>query len=184
MAGGEGDLPLSILYRRGEKLLEAYRNGDHESFADAHKILEQCEMVVDRAGLFSKNEDKEDLQTSSLQYLLIPFLKGELLSASRATVPAERHGHIASALAAYSAYLEQCHQYGLLGSHASQAHANEVEGLRMDPNSQRAAKVERFKRSKAITGLIQQLSNMKVHAEHDDQVRGVFKSLVLQSPPF
>jgi hypothetical protein len=171
MAEAVEHLPLSVLYQKAKRLLDDFKSGNHAAFADAHSALQQCEMLVDRAGLFSKNEDKEDLQTSSLQYLLVPFMKADLLSASRATDPSERHRHIASAVAAYSAFLEKCQQYELLGRLASQVYATEVGEQRMDPNSQRAAKVERFKRNKAITGLIQQLSVLKLQAEHHGQVR-------------
>ena len=166
-------MPLSVLHGNAKEQLAVFKSGRPDAFSDALRTLDQLEKAVDRAGLFSNNEDKDDLQTSCLQYLLAPFLKGELCANSPAIDPAERHRHLVSAEAAYSAYLQQCHQYGLLRNKESQLYAAAEDRKQQDPNSRRTEKIERFKRNKALTGLIEQLQRMKTLTGEDDLVMGL-----------
>ena len=55
------------------------------------------ERLVEAAGVFSANEEADDVQTNDLRYLLLPFFQGELLAAAQEA----RQLRLRQALAAY-----------------------------------------------------------------------------------
>ena len=75
---------------------------DGVSHVQMYQGLEAADCAVrqsDMQGLFSANEDLEDIQTSSLCYLLLEFFRGELLA--RASTASERSSALPLALTAY-----------------------------------------------------------------------------------
>ena len=53
-------------------------------------FLRHAVAQVDRVGVFSSNETKEDISTSDLKYVLAPFYLGEVASRTRTPDPAAR----------------------------------------------------------------------------------------------
>jgi len=51
-------------------------------FQEAVRWLQSCSSMVATLGLFSSNEQAEDIATADLKYLLVPYLLGDLLSRS------------------------------------------------------------------------------------------------------
>lgn len=50
---------------------------------EAVRCLQSCSTMVATLGLFSSNEQADDIATADLKYLLVPFLLGDMLSRSR-----------------------------------------------------------------------------------------------------
>eukprot|EP00775_Hariotina_reticulata_P001615 gene1615-1955_t len=156
------DLPLPVAYERASRL--ANTSG---STREALNLLECCEQLISSAALFSSNEDKDDLQTSCIRYLLVPLLRAELLNSQTGQSPPERLQLLQAAADAYSAFLQRCHQYGFLSDAISDAYTAEEQGIQQDSSTCRSQKIERFKRSKALAGLLQQMNSRKKPADEE-----------------
>lgn len=70
-------------------------------------LLQRCQRQVDTLGLFSPNEQTEDIATGDLKYLLIDCLLGDLLSRTDERDPLLRKELLKSCLQAYSRYAFQ-----------------------------------------------------------------------------
>lgn len=104
-----------------------------------------------------------------LACLQVPFHKAELLSTHSSPDLTTRLQQLRAAHDAYWQYLQRCHQYGFLKGSVADAYAAEEAGAAPDPGTARNHRIERFKRSKAVNGLLQQLkSRCKVA---DEEVR-------------
>lgn len=95
---------------------------------------------VRAADLFSANEEAEDLATADIKYLLAPFFLAELLnslpissapigpeSSPPETGPAQRMLKVEEALMLYTAFLDSCRQYGLLGQTGRQLYLQDAQ---------------------------------------------------------
>uniref|UniRef100_A0A0G4HLR1 TAP42-like protein n=1 Tax=Chromera velia CCMP2878 TaxID=1169474 RepID=A0A0G4HLR1_9ALVE len=109
---------------------------------------------TDRAGLFSRNEDLEDVHVSDLKFLLTDFLLGELHFG--VSSPEGRLGHIRTALVYWRSFVERLFDYGLVSEadkEALKTESGESEASRdkaKDPMVKRSEKIARFKRSKDL----------------------------------
>jgi hypothetical protein len=162
-------LPLSAAFSKAFRL----HSNASRSPADCQQlldVLEHCEQLVEQGGLFSRNETQEDLSTASMRYLLISYLKADVLNTMPQQSMAQRLQQAQAAKAAYSQFLQHCSQYSLLGSSCQAAYDAQESGQAVDPGTSRSQKVERFKRSKAVQGLIQQLESRQKRA--DEEVGG------------
>jgi hypothetical protein len=68
------NLSLSAAYDRVEELLDGSDGTSPASpntAQQALQLLSHCELLIQRAALFSSNEDADDLITSQLKYLLV-----------------------------------------------------------------------------------------------------------------
>lgn len=80
------DLPLPELFRRGAAAAEEAESrptGAPEGRAALQEglvALRAATRAVEAAALFSPNEDKDDIATADLRYLLVPYYLGELLA--------------------------------------------------------------------------------------------------------
>ncbi|KXZ46089.1 hypothetical protein GPECTOR_47g365 [Gonium pectorale] len=129
------------------------------SLIGAITLLLRTESAIESFGVFSANEDKDDLATGDMKYLLVPFYRASLLSA--APVPtdggsgasAARLAAVNRALPALGAFLQRCEQYGLLGALGSSGLEVAMGGA-VDPTARRNFKVEKFKRERALNGAL------------------------------
>ena len=83
------DLPLPALFRRAEATFQKLQaqqtppispSTQTQLINDALASLDRASLLVESLGLFSSNEDKDDLTTSEIKYLLIPYYKAEFLT--------------------------------------------------------------------------------------------------------
>ncbi|CAL8464841.1 g4376 [Coccomyxa elongata] len=143
------DLTLPVLFHN---CWVAHENGDSLTDAEieeAVRWLQKCSRLVATLGLFSSNEQAEDIATADLKYLLVPFLLGDILSRSRTQGLHRRVGLLNDALQLLRGFMEQLKQYGLLGRDES-AVLMEAQGqASLDPGTRRAQKVARFRMEKA-----------------------------------
>ena len=118
-------LPLGTLFSSAQgilKRLEELPPGDERAPALLEQgavQLRRAAAMVDSLGLFSPNEEAEDIPTSDLKYLLLPFYRGELAAQTRARDPLSRAAALADAAQHYRAFLSEARQYGLLGQEAA-----------------------------------------------------------------
>ncbi|KAI8464901.1 MAG: TAP42-like protein [Monoraphidium minutum] len=186
---GEQQLPLAELYGEAQGLAAAARAArTAPSTAAALAALGRCEAAVERAALFSDNEDLDDLATSSLKYLLLPWARAELLSgAPCAGGPEARARAVGGALAALREFLTRAAQYGALKGTAAvaagvggdgdgdadgggggvvvpQRAGGAAGGAGGDAGARRLAKIERFKRQRALAAAAEQLRKRREDA--------------------
>lgn len=73
-AADVGNLSLAAAYDRVNELLDGPDGtsaASPDTAQEALQLLSHCELLVQRAALFSSNEDADDLITSQLKYLLV-----------------------------------------------------------------------------------------------------------------
>ena len=132
-------------------------------------VLRHAVLQVDRAGVFSSNETKDDIATSDLKYVLAPFYLAEVVSRTRTpTTPVDGVGGggpppdpgaarlpiVAEAAENTELFLTMCERHDLLTKDSRET--REREGA-ADQATARAEKVARFKRDKAIRQRIEDL---------------------------
>lgn len=114
--------------------------------------------------MFSSNEDKDDLATSDMKYLLIPFYLAEVL-----TQLSEEHSKtsrkletIQKASSYYSSFVLMVQQYGFLEESTvlKQNAMVALENKQMDPSTLRESKIERFKLEKSIKNRLKILESI------------------------
>ena len=80
------DLPLPALFQRARatlKQLESLPASDprvQQLVRQGTAVLRHAAHAVDALALFSANEDRDDLTTGDIKYLLIPFYQAEVLA--------------------------------------------------------------------------------------------------------
>ncbi|KAH9325988.1 hypothetical protein KI387_006166, partial [Taxus chinensis] len=137
----------------------------------ACELLHQCELMIDRLGLFSPNEGKEDISTADLKYLLVPFYLGELtekiLDSNRLKIVKTSQFHLKE-------FVSICEKLELVPK-------EELEALVQDgtdmPEARRAKKVTRFKRQKAAESKLQDIKERKERRSRSMQAAAIDTSI-------
>ncbi|KDP30499.1 hypothetical protein JCGZ_16178 [Jatropha curcas] len=75
------DMPLPALFEKARKIhLTATESGaDQDTIRKGCEALEKCEEMISKLGLFSANETKDDISTTNLKYILVPYYLAELM---------------------------------------------------------------------------------------------------------
>ncbi|KAI0097379.1 TAP42-like family protein [Nemania sp. FL0031] len=128
-----------------------------EDIAAALGAYEKCVQIVDEISLFSKNESLEDIATSDLPYLLVPYHLAELHQKVPTRSPIERKGMLASARGAYESFLHRLDNYSILSPQDTKLfteYSEDATGFSTistkDPNARRNAKIANFKAEKEL----------------------------------
>ncbi|KAG2453979.1 hypothetical protein HYH02_001025 [Chlamydomonas schloesseri] len=158
--GGEAGLPLGVLFSRCQTVYaqqdQLVTSRDPDLIDSALTLLARTQSAVESAGIFSANEDADDLATADVKFLLVPFYIGSLLSAAPVTPGASGSAAVARlsavqrALPALGTFLHRCEQYDMLGVLGRNAMDAASSGAAPDPAAKRTFKVEKFKREKAL----------------------------------
>ncbi|GMJ13605.1 2A phosphatase associated protein of 46 kD [Hibiscus trionum] len=74
------DMSLAALFEQARKIhLTSTESGaDQDLVKKGCEVLGKCEDMINKLGLFSSNETKDDISTANLKYLLVPFYLAEL----------------------------------------------------------------------------------------------------------
>ncbi|GLC51908.1 hypothetical protein PLESTB_000561700 [Pleodorina starrii] len=176
---GEGGPPLAVLYSRCHAVhtqqdrLVASR--DFDLISSAVALLVRTQSAVESMGVFSANEDRDDLATADIKYLLVPFYLGSLLSAAPVRTDgatgasAARLALVSQASSALATFLQRCEQYDLLGALGRTAYD---AGAAIDPAAKRTFKVDMFRRGKALNAALGALEARRLAAaaqEREDE---------------
>jgi immunoglobulin-binding protein 1 len=184
------DLPLPALFNRAEATLYKLKSTPSPSqtqlIHDALTCLDRASALVDSLGLFSSNEDKDDLTTGVIKYLLIPYYKAEILAEQHQnyTRSNDSNGDTDSALlnqqklrleslksaqTLHENFLLQARQYDVLSAGALKCIFGVVESTnfssvaaqppKIDAATLRELKIEKFKLEKSVAARVSALSN-------------------------
>ncbi|GMY07544.1 PP2A regulatory subunit TAP46 [Fagus crenata] len=139
------DLPLPSLFELARKIHSTATDSgaDQEVLKKGRDALEKCEDMVNKLGLFSSNETKEDISTTNLKYLLMPFYLAEL---TEKVVQDDRIQILKASQEKLKEFISFCEAMELVPK-------EELEtSTQGGPNSladRRARKIARFKRQRA-----------------------------------
>eukprot|EP00246_Nothoceros_aenigmaticus_P016534 TRINITY_DN7590_c0_g1_i2.p1 TRINITY_DN7590_c0_g1~~TRINITY_DN7590_c0_g1_i2.p1 ORF type:complete len:410 (-),score=57.88 TRINITY_DN7590_c0_g1_i2:704-1894(-) len=144
------DLPLTALF---DQAYELYSNSistgiGSDEVSRGCRLLQRCQELVYRLALFSANEEKEDISTADLKYLLIPFYLADLTE----KLPSNNRPQMIHIITDYLlVFLRSSERLGFLTEGQFQLLTPEVA---RDPETRRAQKIARFKQQKAAEAKI------------------------------
>lgn len=186
MVESTADQPLPQLFANAqERFAQAESGSGTRSTRDALKLqalslLSACDDAVERLSLFSSNEDKDDLVTSDLKYLSVPFLAGELHASSPTLDMASRADALRRSNACYLRFLHRIRQYGLLDANCYTALERLEAGEPLDSTTTRTQKIAMYKREREVKSQLAALTQQHVAAArsgaitaYDSEGRGV-----------
>ncbi|KAJ0909945.1 putative TAP46-like protein [Helianthus annuus] len=149
------DVSLPTLYDQARKitLLATDSTLDKETLRKGYEALQKCEDMISKLGLFSTNETKDEISTTNLKYILVPFYLAELI---------EKTGHdddriqiLKASQAKLKEFLSFCDAMELLPEDES---LQESQNTAVD---RRAKKIARFKRQRAAESKLLELKERK-----------------------
>ncbi|XP_009368665.2 PP2A regulatory subunit TAP46-like [Pyrus x bretschneideri] len=153
------DMPLPALFEQARKIhLAATESGggvDQEEVRKGCRALEKCDEMISKLGLFSANETKEDISTTNLKYLMVPYYLGEL---TEKVAQDDRISILKASQAKLKEFISICEAMELVPKEELEASA--VDG----PNShvdRRALKIARFKRQRAAESKLLEIKERK-----------------------
>lgn len=85
---------------------------DDEYILSTNKLIEECKAAVDREGLFSKNEEVDDVPTTSLKYLLLDYYLGK--SHLQFKEPTGRKFHLLDGQRRYECFIKTCNHLRII----------------------------------------------------------------------
>lgn len=135
-------------YKRNRELLHSSDESPAQEELD--KLLAKLKAIawrVDQLHLFSPNEELDDINTTDLKFLLVPYLLAETAAATQDM--ARRLEVLRSAVVYWRMFGQLCERLKL-------AHAEDMRALsltsedRVDANTRREEKIARYRRSKEL----------------------------------
>lgn len=142
---------------------------------DTLLAFEQCQELVVREAVFSPNELKSDMTVEQLQYTTIEYYMAVLIQkvTTDHTQPLLRINLLTRADELYTAFLSRCEEYHIVSSNENETHLRQLED-KMDAETLRECKLDRFKRERAAKQRIQDLmarQGPKESDEYDENLR-------------
>ncbi|XP_005073044.1 immunoglobulin-binding protein 1b-like [Mesocricetus auratus] len=144
-------------------------------------LLEKASDMLSQLDLFSRNEDWEEVASADLKYLMLPALRGaltlKLVGASR------RLDHLREARDHFMSFLTQSHNYHVADFQLPWDQSSSLEGhadtstapaALLEPSlvamaSQRQAKIQRYKQTKAVEQKLSALKSAVEGGQADDE---------------
>ncbi|KAI5568450.1 hypothetical protein BDE02_12G015500 [Populus trichocarpa] len=152
------DMPLPSLFDEASKIhVKATESGssDQELVKKGIESLEKCEEMISKLGLFSSNETKEDISTTNLKYILVPFYLAEL--AEKITQD-DRIQILKASQAKLKEFLSFCEAIELVPEEELQASSQGAPNTFVD---RRALKIARYKRQRAAEAKLEEIKEWK-----------------------
>ncbi|KAL2339606.1 hypothetical protein Fmac_007546 [Flemingia macrophylla] len=151
------DLPLPALFEQARKIHAAATDSaaDQEVVRKGCEILHRCEDMVNNLGLFSSNETKEDISTTNLKYILVPFYLAEL---TEKIAHDDRILILKASQAKLKEFISFCEAMELVPKEELESYS---EGALQSVADQRARKIARFKRQRAAESKLLEIKERK-----------------------
>ncbi|XP_052173402.1 PP2A regulatory subunit TAP46 [Diospyros lotus] len=150
------EMPLPSLFEQARRIhVTASESGaDQEMVRRGCKALRQCDDMISKLGLFSANETKDDISTTNLKYLLVPYYLAEL---TEKTAEGDRIQIVKASQAKLKEFTSFCEAMDLVPE-------EELESAQTGPNSfadRRAKKIARFKRQRDAESKLLEIKERK-----------------------
>ncbi|KAI5561782.1 hypothetical protein BDE02_15G010500 [Populus trichocarpa] len=157
------DLPLPSLFDQASKIhLKATESGsnDKELVKKGIEALENCEEMISKLGLFSSNETKEDISTTNLKYILVPFYLAEL---TENIAQDDRIQILKASQAKLKEFLSFCEAMELVPEEELQTFSQGTPNTFAD---RRALKIARYRRQIAAEAKLEKIKEQKERRFH------------------
>ncbi|XP_039761344.1 immunoglobulin-binding protein 1 [Pararge aegeria] len=174
---------LKTLFDEAMKMYDKIENGNEATNSDAVQLsikatigkFEKATNLVSLSGMFSKNEDLEELPTETLQYLLLPALLGTL---TLKLCGQPRKGVIQVAEIYFRDFLQRCKDYGVTDVEVPQTMGSESTSRQQTEQANianmvlsRQAKIKRYKEMKELKEKLSTLSKAMSSPTADDATK-------------
>ncbi|KAK3229666.1 hypothetical protein Dsin_001547 [Dipteronia sinensis] len=152
------DLPLPALFEEASKIHQAATESgsDQEIVRKGCEILEKCEDMISKLGLFSANETKDEISTSNIKYILVPSYLGELIE--KVAQDDDRLQILKASMAKLKEFLSFCETMELLPEEELETSGQASTNTLVD---RRARKIARYKRLKAAESKLLEIKERK-----------------------
>ncbi|KAJ6874595.1 PP2A regulatory subunit TAP46-like [Populus alba x Populus x berolinensis] len=164
------DLPLPSLFDQASKIhLKATESGsnDKELVKKGIEALENCEEMISKLGLFSSNETKEDISTTNLKYILVPFYLAEL---TENIAQDDRIQILKASQAKLKEFLSFCEAMELVPEEELQTFSQGTPNTFAD---RRALKIARYRRQIAAEAKLEKIKEQKERRFHSTKAAAV-----------
>ena len=153
---------LPILFQRASDLVDGLKESSFEHFEEnvrsAISSLETCTKMVSSLQLFSKNESVEEISTSSLQYLLLPALLGDMTNILPLNSPEARLPNLRNTISYYDDFLKRCQNYGLCNDVLLSSAFEKSESQSIEAQLQQRSKlIAKYKERKQLRTMMENL---------------------------
>ncbi|XP_020584807.1 PP2A regulatory subunit TAP46 [Phalaenopsis equestris] len=150
------EMSLPALFELARKIYTAASDSsvDQEQLRKGIEALRSCDEMVSKLGLFSSNETVDDVSTTNLKYILVPFYLGEL---TEKLAKDDRIEIIRRSYAQFKEFISICEALELVPE-------EEIVSSKTgstDLAAARAKKIARFKRQKAADAKLQEIKERK-----------------------
>ncbi|KAK9665240.1 hypothetical protein RND81_14G099600 [Saponaria officinalis] len=147
------EMTLPSLLEQARKIhhLASDSSVDQESIRKGCEILQQCEEMIGKLGLFSSNETKDDISTANLKYLLVPYYLGELTEKIQQE---DRLPVLKASQAKLKEFVSFCETMELVPEEELEYSA---QGGSNNFADKRARKIARFKRQRAAASKLSEI---------------------------
>ncbi|KAB2086002.1 hypothetical protein ERO13_A05G415000v2 [Gossypium hirsutum] len=151
------DMSLSALFEQARKIhLTVTESGaDQDLVKKGCEVLEKCEDMITKLGLFSSNETKDDISTNNLKYLLVPFYLAEL---TEKLAQEERIQILKISQAKLKEFISFCEAMELVPQEELEA---SVQGASNSFADRRALKIACFRRQRAAEAKLTEIKERK-----------------------
>lgn len=143
---------------------EVEKNNFHAAIANCIQQFHEIEQRVVSVGLFSINEELDDIKTEDFKYFAIPYYMGELLLMGNDI--SNRLKHIKLCKAYWQEFLARCERVRII-------HRTDLEILhresKPDAATVRTEKIARLKREKEIKAALEKFKSKKFIDEEDEE---------------
>ncbi|KAG4074025.1 hypothetical protein HA402_014230 [Bradysia odoriphaga] len=147
-------------------------------------LFEEATKLVSLTGLFSSNEEYEEIATDHLKYLLLPYFLGQLTLKICST---DRRNIVEVSEVYFRDFLKRCIEYGLTATNTETALAQ----VERQPNSevaaliamsrQRNTKIEQYRIKKELDDQIKQIKIVMEREHIDDDLKRDFYIKLIKS---
>ncbi|KAK2992747.1 hypothetical protein RJ640_023260 [Escallonia rubra] len=151
------DMSLPSLFEQARKihLLATDSSIDKEMMRKGCEALKHCEDMISKLGLFSANETKDDISTTNLKYILVPFYLAEL---TEKTAQDDRLEILKASQSKLKEFISFCEAMELVPEEELEASAQGGPSYAVD---RRAKKIARFKRQRAAESKLLEIKERK-----------------------
>ncbi|KAI4377164.1 hypothetical protein MLD38_014841 [Melastoma candidum] len=152
------ELSLQSLFEQARKIYDAASDSsvDQDLVRKGVDVFHRCEDMISKLGLFSPNESKDDISTVNLKYILVPFYVAEL---TEKVLSGDRIQILQSSLEKLKEFLSFCDAMELLSEEDRQMSMQ--AGVPNTLQDQRARKIARFKRQRAVESKLLEIKERK-----------------------
>ncbi|XP_065053800.1 immunoglobulin-binding protein 1-like [Rhopilema esculentum] len=175
---GSSETALKSIFEEGWKSLLSIQERDvptnseevQNDIVKAIKLFEDSTKMVNMISIFSRNEHIDEVSATNLRYFLLPAFMGELSLLQQGN---DRSSDVTKSKIYFLDFLQRCNDYSITDLDLKQFCADEEKEskpIRPNVSTDRQAKIDRYKETKALKEKISKLEQkLKLSPESVDE---------------